>query len=457
MKTEHDGWTGTLLMTLAMGALGRALQVSNGTLWADSIEWLLATVLLAVGALVLPRSAVLERHGERIAICALLAVIALQFGQLFTAPPGIYLRGAKANTVELFMLLGAAAAVAGSLASSRSVLGRLAVPLLLGLYVLCGLWLLRASPAPHIDVFVFQRDASAALLSGQNPYAMTFPDIYGNSSPFYGEGLSVDGRLQFGFPYPPLSLLMVLPGHLLGDFRYAHLAAIVIAAALMAYAVPGRLGPLAAAVFLSTPRTFFVLEQGWTEPLAVLLLSLLLFSAARRPRWIPYVFGLLVAVKQYFVFAAPLLWLLAPGRDVRFLWGWAWRSAATALAVSLPLVLWNPAAFFHSVVTLQVHQPFRADALSFLAWFYKQSGQKLSTMFAFAAMLLGILLGLWRAPRTPAGLACAISVTFLLFFAFNKQAFANYYFFIVGAFCCAVASSAPPAGGWERESRPRTC
>ena len=108
-----------------------------------------------------------------------LAVDALQFGQLFTAPPGIYLRGAKANTVELFMLLGAAAAVAGSLASSRSVLGRLAVPLLLGLYVLCGLWLLRASPAPHIDVFVFQRDASAALLSGQNPYSMTFPNIYG--------------------------------------------------------------------------------------------------------------------------------------------------------------------------------------------------------------------------------------------------------------------------------------
>ena len=36
----------------------------------------------------------------------------------------------------------------------------------------------------------------------------------------------------------------------------------------------------------------------------------------------------------------------------------------------------------------------------------------------------------------------ASTFTSLGFFAFNKQAFCNYYFFVIGAMCCAIAACA---------------
>ena len=73
------------------------------------------------------------------------------------------------------------------------------------------------------------------ILKGTNPYTITFPDVIG--AEWYGPGVSVNGRLRFGYPYMPLTLLMSLPGYLVaGDVRCSHLAAMVGAAALIAYA-----------------------------------------------------------------------------------------------------------------------------------------------------------------------------------------------------------------------------
>ena len=58
--------------------------------------------------------------------------------------------------------------------------------------------------------------------------------------------------------------------------------------------------------------------------------------------------------------------------------------------------------------------------------------------------LIGSALALWRLPRTPAGFAMAIAVTFIGFFVFNKQAFCNYYFFVIGALCASLAAWRPP-------------
>ena len=48
------------------------------------------------------------------------------------------------------------------------------------------------------------------------------------------------------------------------------------------------------------------------------------------------------------------------------------------------------------------------------------------------------------APRTAAGFAGSVGLVMLVFFAFSKQAFANYYFFVIGALCCAAAVSVGP-------------
>jgi hypothetical protein len=61
----------------------------------------------------------------------------------------------------------------------------------------------------------------------------------------------------------------------------------------------------------------------------------------------------------------------------------------------------------------------------------------------WAPLLLGPLalaLAVWRSPRTPTGFATAVAFTFLIFFAFNKQAFCNYFFFVIGGLCSAVGS-----------------
>ncbi|MFZ5469027.1 MAG: hypothetical protein ACOZIN_06255 [Myxococcota bacterium] len=445
MHGRDDRWGLSVALALAAVALGHALQVSNGNLHPESIVFLSSALVLCVAGVAAPKWERLERLGDAPVVFVLLAGVGYQLYRLLIAPPGIYLQVGPAAYVPFFGGLGVTAVLAGAGLSRQSPLGPLRVPTMLLVHLLLGVWLIRASPNPFIDVHVFQRDGVAALLAGQNPYAMTFPDIYGNS-PFYGPGLSEGGRLKFGFPYPPLSLFLALPGQLFGgDHRYSQLLAMTGAGALMAYARPGRVAPAAAALFLFTPRAFFVLEQGWTEPFAVLLLASVVFAACRLPRALPWAFGLFLAVKQYLVLAIPLGFLLLPRPlpEKKELWRMGGQVVGIGLLVTLPLALWDVKAFLWDVVTLQTVQPFRAEALSYLAYFARQGGAPPPTALAFVVALLGVGLSLWRSPRTPGGFAASCALVLAGFFAFNKQAFCNYYYLVVGALCCAVAVAGP--------------
>ena len=113
----------------------------------------------------------------------------------------------------------------------------------------------------------------------------------------------------------------------------------------------------------------------------------------------------------------------------------------------MPFVLWDPAAFVRSVVTLQVHQPFRTDALSYLAWWVQQGHPVPSTVIPFVLGGAAAALAAWRLPRSAAGFAAALALTFLVFFSWNKQAFANYYAFVLGTLFLAVAAWTPPGHG----------
>jgi hypothetical protein len=337
-----------------------------------------------------------------------------------------------------------------SLAAALCVLGTLAprpgrgaaLAGLLLVHAALGLWTLRAAPQPGVDVCLFQRESADALLQGRNPYAITFADPYADSSRFYGPGVSVNGRLQFGYPYPPLALLLTAPAQWLGDFRSAQLLAMTFAGALIALARPGRLAFMAAALLLFTPRGFFVLEAGWTEPFAVLLLAMTVFALCRCPRWVAVPLGLLLASKQYLalaLLATPLL----PG-DGRSRLRTAGIAVAIAAAATLPFALWDLPAFLRSVVLLQWRQPFREDALSFLVPLARVLGTTPAAWVAFALAAGAAFVAARRLPRTASGFATAIAFTFLVFFAFNKQAFCNYYHFVIGALCCAVAAARPP-------------
>ena len=427
---------------LAAVCLGVALQQSNGFLHPTALRLVALAYVLVIVAVVVPRPSRFARVDRSLVELMGLAGLALHLGYLFTSVPGVYLRLAEGDFLSFQWGLVGVAVVGASLVrgAPRWVFGA-QVALLVAMHFALGVWVIERSPDPVIDVYRFHRIAIDGLRSGIDPYGLTFPDLYPATN-MYGPGLSVNGRLQFGFPYFPLSLLVAMPGQIVaGDPRYAQLVAIELAAVLMAFARRGGLGSIAAVLYLTTPRIFFVLEQSWTEPFLVLGVSAVVFAACRDSRWLPWAFGAFIGLKQYLVFALPAVALLLGRRSDRHgLLTFLLKATMLATAVTLPFFVWNPRGFWRSVVTLQFHQPFRPDALSFLASWVSSGHEQPPVLVAFVVAGAASALALWRLPRTPAGFGAAVGLTLFTFFVFNKQAFCNYYFFVVGTLCASVAA-----------------
>src|SRR5262249_45456317 len=144
-------------------------------------------------------------------------------------------------------------------------------------------------------------EAANALARGEDPYAISYPNVFGPDVDFfYPPGVLKDGRVFTGYPYPPLPMMLTTPAHLmLGDVRYAHLAAILCASALIATIRRDRIGLLFGALFLFLPPGIYVLQWSWIEPLSALFLVQTLYCGLRKPRltWLPL--GLFLASKQY--------------------------------------------------------------------------------------------------------------------------------------------------------------
>jgi hypothetical protein len=312
---------------------------------------------------------------------------------------------------------------------------------MLAAHLVGGCLVLRGYPAPGVDVIEFQREASDALLAGRSPYSITFRDISPAGSDFYAAGVSVGGRLQFGFPYPPLSLVLILPFHLLGDFRFAGLLATTITAGLIGCTTRSRQSFAAAALLLLTPMGFFVLWAGWTEPLAVMLLAAVVFASRRTGQVAAGMtiisFGLLLAVKQYLALLLPLGWLLFRRGERR---RGMHRAVLVAAAITLPLVVLDLRGFLHSAVALQFRQPYRADALSFLAPLQPWLPLPIAAGLPLLLLVATLLLMLWKSPRSPAGFVLSSTLCLLVFFAFNKQAFCNYYHLVIGGLAVTLAA-----------------
>jgi hypothetical protein len=447
----------TLRSCLLLGSawtLGWALQVNNGHFHHVAAYFLVAAVGTALLAAATPpeRPVRFERF---LGIAALIALVTQVLASLHM-PPGIYLTGVTRQSYMLFLSgLVLAAAGAGTLVDGKlSLVRRVIFPALLVVQAAMCLWILRESPRPFIDVFVFLQDSAQALASGINPYTIHFPNIYGDNAAVYGEGLSRDGVLQFGYPYPILSLLpATLAWVTTGDSRVAHALLLPAAAAFIAYGKSDRRSFLAATLLLFTPRIWYIMEQSWIEPQVVFWFAALYFCMERAPRLVPIVLGLLLASKQYCVLFLPLVPLLprnvfsewsGPCHETRFLHSGKLRvwlvALGTAALATVPPLFWDFHAFIFSVGQLQFLQPFRPDALSFPA-LLAQAGIRIeSAVPAFLAAGAAAWWSLRSLRPSSAGFATGAAVMFLLFFAFNKQAFANYYLFVIALLCTACAA-----------------
>jgi hypothetical protein len=295
---------------------------------------------------------------------------------------------------------------------------------------------LRQGPGALIDTFTFQRDASGSLLHGVDPFGSSQANIFDafHTPLFYGPGMVVDGRVQVGFQYPPITLLWVLPGYLLGDVRFSYILAIVVSAFFAFLICPNARGLWVVAAMIFSPVTYLVEYLCWTEPLVLMTLSICTYAAIRKKWWLPIALGLFLSTKQYNFLALPLIGLLIRP----FTWKAYWKLVAQSLGIAvltvLPFAAWNFRGLWHDLVLFHLAQPFRQDAVSFavpFVWMLKVGPVLLAAFIAWAV----------RTVRpAPVTFAAAYGVSLLLFVSTNKQAFTNYYFLIGHVLLLAVAA-----------------
>jgi hypothetical protein len=433
--SSEDRASTAVAFLVAAGALGRAVQLNNGAFSPAAMIYLDLAIVACVAGVALPRSERLERAAQRSLRFVALAILGLQLWQIGVSQPVLYavesVVGAPLMVASLVLTLGIAVAVAAGY--DRPWLAPVA--LIVWLDLAC--WLLWLSRGPRIDVVLLHRAAIDALVHGHNPYAITIPNIYGHVL-FYAPGYADLQTVRIGFPYPPWPLAVAAVGQLVaGDFRFAYVGAVAAGVGLMLAADRPARALLPLLIFLFTPRAFFVIEQGWTEPATVLALGATLFALARRRGWLPWAWGLLLASKQYMIITLPTALFFFPrGTPVRNMVRPVAVAAIVAALTLVPFALWDPRQLFDSLVLVHARTPFRADALSHLAWWH---GWYTGSALGFVVAAGAVWLALRCLPRTASGFAGALALELLAFFSFNRQAFCNYYYLVIAALCAAVA------------------
>jgi hypothetical protein len=470
---EEDRAVSTLALVLFAVSLSHAIDINSGQFAKSAMWWLTVSIAFCLFAIVNPPVGWLEGVCRRWTPLVFAILIAQQTYDLLYE-----IRGSQ------IVLAFGTIAILGLIQFFE--IGRLRWPLMaimVTAFCVAG-WMAFTSPIykyPGIDVWIFQSGGSYAVSHGISPYALLYPNVYPPDTPFYGPGIVqnvakiapgfvelwhrilpevVDaqgryliggqdiigdsGTLSVGCPYPPLSVLMAAPGYLIGgDVRYSHLLAMGLSAGLIVLTRPTRLAALAATFLLLMPRALYVLELSWTEPFLVLTFSLVMFCAFRWPRALPIALGLYLSTKQYAVLALPLLPLLIDGPNH---WKSVWRIVLKALAaaalINLPFIIWDAHGFYRSLVEFQLMQSLRTDALSYLAFLHhRMKGFVPPAWISLVPLVLVIPLSLRRASSSPAGFAAAVTAVHLLFFAFNKLAFCNYYYFVIATACWGIGAA----------------
>lgn len=435
------GWVSPRLLLIFSSLLVMAFFREGFEQTALKVGALLLAAASASVALFRPL-VVVDRDRLRRAEHALLASL-LFLGLISTA--GLLAQSFADLASPLWLMVASAYAVLGLLGAlllvRRTPKMKWALPLLLLAHAVITVVFLRSTPA-HQDVQVFLSDSAVALLHGQNPYSITFPNIFRSPETelFYGPGVVVDGRITYGFPYLPVSLLVALPGQLLGDVRYGQLIAMTVTALVLYRLASDRIGRTAAVLGVAAPAAIPVLTGAWTEPTLVALLACLVLALERRQLVLgAALLGLFLVSKQYVVIAIPAVWLLRPWLTRRTIL----TGLGVAAAVTLPFFLVDPPAFWKAIVEFQLIQPFRADSVSLLVASVNAFGWPPPWTYGVLPFVGGGLTALTLAllaPRSPAAFAGAIGLTLLVTILLSKQAFMNYYFLVSGAFLIAAVA-----------------
>ncbi len=301
------------------------------------------------------------------------------------------------------------------------------------LTLIAGIETIRIAPLPTIDVWTIQNAGATALEHFQNPYTTVTQADTGNL-----------GDLTVPYVYPPTHAILSLLGDLLGgDVRFTMLLAILIAGLCLrditrrsGWPLPSFVLDAPVLLFWLTPKLFFILEQGWIDPIQLALFALSINAhLARRPMLTAALLGLTVSSKQ------SMIWLIPMGAVMLQFGARQWLvAAATGAAAAIPFALLDFTALRHAVIDFELSLPPRPDAITVNVWAARAYHIAIPGAVGTGLAALVTVLSSWFLRRRGvAGLGIAAAATYLVFFAFNKWAFANYYFLVVGL--CATAAA----------------
>jgi len=288
---------------------------------------------------------------------------------------------------------------------------------------------LRISPDPVIDVYAWLRDASNHALHGRNPYTQPIDSPYGT-----------ERALEYGVPdpadrhppaYPPLPFLLCMPFRAMNlDIRWANIVGDLVAGIAL-FCIGARRGRwdyglLCSCLFLNLPRSVWIIEQAWYEPMLAGLFGLgfwLIEYEARR-RWLGFVvLALALTAKQ---FGLPLLLPLAWSQRRR------WRMLLAGLIVAglvmLPWIVRSPHDFFDVILWKHLQRDPQLHSLTFASacheFFHWNVPKECGWIIATAL----ILLVSWRTPRNGAAAALGVGTALFVFCIFHTQGFPNYFY-----------------------------
>lgn len=416
-------------LVLSYVLLGWAMHKNNGMYSPEALVLLCGSSLFFCGALL-----VRKRKKQLLHTGLPLMGLLVFFSLNMQSAPVLYLqlpwfeRYVHAANMFFFLALPLVYVGLGNLTKLRSFLFRCAV----FAAFLFRLLLPFASPAPQIDVFTITQDAAAHMLRGESPYSARLKDVYDGSTGSWG-------YVMEHYTYPPASLypqLLAYDSTL--DVRFA-----LIAAEALFVCVLWRMfsshrmrlhAELSTLLFLYHPRSLFVLEQGWNEPLLLGALSLfLVLSIQKRSFLAAFVYGYFLALKQYLVF------LFLPYFILERKWKLIAVTLLTTGATLLPFLFWDPHGLLEQGILFQLQTPFRADSLSLPSFLHPFVGHTTKLLGMIVGLLAGAVSSFYFRRERLSGFLWAVTLTSFLLFLFGGQAFCNYYYFLGGLILLLLA------------------
>ncbi|MBI4866309.1 MAG: DUF2029 domain-containing protein [Candidatus Wallbacteria bacterium] len=276
---------------------------------------------------------------------------------------------------------------------------------------------LRAASSPGLyihDSAVQSEEAMRFLLAGKNPYVESYAQGPMAQVPFWG---GKNPALEHVVYYPG-SFLLSLPVFAVVNGLtgwYDHRLFLLICYGAMVWggwraADRGWRAHAAVAVGLNPAFNFYLIQGANDVVVCGLLLASMGLAAARRPALSALLVGLAAAFKQTAWFFGVLAVADAFGRrGLRAALAASLVMAASMLALTLPFVAWDRAAFFddtYAYLTGSAKESYPASGLSVASLFAAAGVSAETTRRLFSVLQLGVVLPVlllcaWRQARMP--------------------------------------------------------